>query len=609
MAEIMGCKKVSRITMKSTSKSIIFPKKGRFKNCLIRVNVLRYNYFMSQQPNDKLVVLPILIFSILFLFTIFKIGDFDIWFHMKAGQIITETDRFIYKDIFTYTAGGREWIYHEWLFGVLVYNIYNALGANGIIIGKAIVLTLTFLLLYKCMRIRGVNSFIASFVLFLAVLAARFRLTERPHTFKYLFVAAFIYLLDIYRLRGKNYLYLLPFIQILWVNIHGSFILGPSLIGIYLLSAILPLGKKALKNIFMLITILIMTSLATLINPYGLKIISFSLKFSEQPVLSVINEWRPTRLAEFYGTFGLIFITGAISFMMVIMVFKRFNIGDVLLYCIFSYLSIKAIRFTALFSLATAPIMAGNLQQIAANINFTPLKKRFLLIIFLFTTVLLSILEVKRYPELIFDFGIKNTYPQEAVEFIKQNNLSGNMYNFSAFGGYLIWNLYPDRRVFIDGRPEIYEKDFQQAFIVSPSIVNWNKAVSVYDINYAIVAYVESKVDRIGGWIANDPNWVLIYWDNKSRIYIKNIPTNHEIINKYSHQILKNGGVYFNYETLKDIIKTGHSKILEAELKNDIQSNSNNAIAWYWLGMLYSEIGNKKEAMQAWKEVEKNLNR
>lgn len=536
---------------------------------------------------------------ILFFLTIFKLIDTDLWLHMKAGQVVMETGSFIYRDIFSYTAAGREWLYHEWLFGVISYSIYSAFGVNGLIFGKAVLLTSTFFIIYRCMRLRGVNPYLASFILSTAVLAARFRFTERPHIFKFLFVALFIYLLELFRLKGKNKLWLLPVFQLLWTNIHGSFILGPAIIAIYLFSDAIS-GKR--QNLKMLTTI-IFTSLATLMNPYGFKLILFSLGFGEQAALSSISEWAPTHLKDFYGAFGLLFILGIASF---VLKYKRIEIVDILIFGLFSYLSIKAIRFTALFSLATAPIIAANWSYLTSDVfpafTKTNIRKVFTGFISITTLALLFTHEVERSPILVSGLGQGPAFPQKAIEFIKQHRIEGNMYNSYIFGGYLIWGLYPERKVFVDGRAEIYDKGFQDAFISGPSLNRPFEVVNKYDINYAVIAYLKGGVDPIGDWIASDPKWILIYWDEVARIYVRDIPRNQDIINSYGHRVMTNP-IDFNYESLKDAVNRGVEDRLGLELRKDIESDPQNSKALYWLGMLYYETGREEDSIAAWEKV------
>lgn len=549
--------------------------------------------FADRSKNWGSYIIPAILFPLLSLLTLFKMIDTDLWFHMKTGEVITETGRFIYKDIFSYTAAGHEWLYHEWLFGVIAYNIYSIFGVNGLILGKAILLTLAFVIIYKDMRLRDVNPYVASFILTMAVLAARFRFTERPHIFKFLFVAAFIYILDLYRLKGRNRLWLLPVIQLLWTNIHGSFVLGPAIIGIYCFSEAVAGKSQELKG---LAAILIIATLTTLINPYGFKLLIFSLGFGEKAVLAAITEWEPTQLKDLYGAFGLLFVTGIASF---VPKYKKLEMVDLALFVLFAYLSIRVIRFTALFSLATSPILAGNLQYIF--IKTKPTTKWALGILSAIIIAALFIHEIKRNPLLVFGLGQGEAFPRKAVEFIKQHPIKGNMYNSYVFGGYLIWGLYPERKVFVDGRAEVYDKEFQEAFISGASLNKWREAIDKYDIDYAVIAYHSKGLDPIGKEISIEPQWVLIYWDGATRIYARDIPRNQDIINRYGHKVMVSP-VDLKYEFLKDAVDRGLSGRLEVEFKSDIDSNSENTKARYWLGMLYYETGRKEEAVKAWEE-------
>lgn len=551
---------------------------------------------MTTSQGWKSYLLPAILFPTLFLLTILKLIDTDLWFHMKAGQVITETGHFIDKDIFSYTAAGREWLYHEWLFGVISYYLHSLLGVNGLIIGKAVLLTLAFIIIYRTMRLRDVNPWLASFILFIAVLAARFRFTERPHIFKFLFVTAFIYILDLYRLKGRNLLWLLPLIQLLWTNIHGSFILGPAIIAIYLFSEAFTSKRQELKG---LAAVLIITSLTTLINPYGFKLLFFSLGFGEKAVLTSITEWEPTKLKDFYGAFGLLIVAGLASF---ILKYRRTEVVDLLLFGLFAYLSIKAIRFTALFSLATASIVAGNIQYFFSDATLTSVRKGVIALVSIAVVGILSVHEINRNHILVFGLGSGQAFPERAAAFVKKNNISGNMYNSYVFGGHLIWSLYPERPVFVDGRAEVYDKEFQESFISGTSLNKWVEAIERYGINYAVVAYSAGGLDPIGKWIARDANWGLIYWDDAARVYVRENNRNRDVISRYGHQVLTSP-VEFSYNSLKEALGRGLDKRLEFELKNDIESNPENTTAIYWMGMLYYETGRKEDALNAWTEA------
>lgn len=553
---------------------------------------------MQRLPITWYNILPIVLFPILFLLTIFKMIETDIWFHMKAGQMIMETGRFVYKDIFSYSATGHVWLYHEWLFGVLAYNVYDLFGVSGLIIGKAVILAIAFTIIYKDMRLREINPFLASFILTMAVLAARIRFTERPHIFQFLFVAAFIFILDLYRLKGKNRLYLLPVLQLLWVNIHGSFILGPIIIGIYLISEAISGERRRVK---ILAIGLILTSATTILNPYGLKLIHFSIGFGEGAFLGAISEWRPTTIGDFHGAFGFLFAVGTVSFLLKMILSHEKQGGEIanlLLFIFFAYLSIKAIRFTALFSLAIAPVIAGNLQSF--NIKMGPIR-RAVSVVLISTLILgyLAVSEIKKYPSLLV-FGLGEESPRKVADFLEKNKIEGNMYNTYPLGSYLLWRLSPGEKVFLDGRVEIYD-EFQKTFLLNPSIGRWRELMGRYDINYAVISWSKNEFDPVGEWISFDPIWRLVYWDDVTRVYVKNVPGNQDLIKRFGHSVMVIP-FDFTYNDLKDVIARGMGERLEFELTRDVESNPENTLAGYWLGMLYYEIGKKMEAIRAWEE-------
>jgi tetratricopeptide (TPR) repeat protein len=118
------------------------------------------------------------------------------------------------------------------------------------------------------------------------------------------------------------------------------------------------------------------------------------------------------------------------------------------------------------------------------------------------------------------------------------------MYNELAYGGYLIYKLYPQRKVFIDLRGDVYLccelKDYysliQNKYQPDTKYKNlldnlWNK----YNISYAILDSTENTVQsRIGKTLINDPNWNLVFWDDNSQIFIKNDRKNTNLLTLFS---------------------------------------------------------------------------
>ena len=174
------------------------------------------------------VLLLVLLLTLLFISQINTILDIDLWWNLKAGEYILQNLKVPHIDIFSYTLKDKPWIDHEWLSQVLFYPVFSRFGWQGLNILKAFIVSLSFFIVlflassgFKRLR------YAVSFML-LSVLAFNYRSVVRPEIFSYLFLCIFLYILETNRRP-----YLLPFLQIIWVNMHGYFILGPVLLAFY----------------------------------------------------------------------------------------------------------------------------------------------------------------------------------------------------------------------------------------------------------------------------------------------------------------------------------------------------------------------------------------
>ena len=174
----------------------------------------------------------------LFVLTVFQanieIKDLDLWLHLGAGKFITQNVFVPNQDVFSCTIAGHPWLNHEWLFQILVYNIYSLFGFDGLIdlqvfIAVAIFASLLFLGYNKDQQLWQI------LVLLLTLLVFQTRFTNRPDLFSILFFVIYFAVLAVHFERATS-VFLLVVLQMLWVNIHGFFIFGPLLVFIFLIS-------------------------------------------------------------------------------------------------------------------------------------------------------------------------------------------------------------------------------------------------------------------------------------------------------------------------------------------------------------------------------------
>jgi hypothetical protein len=143
----------------------------------------------------------------------------------------------------------------------------------------------------------------------------------------------------------------------------------------------------------------------------------------------------------------------------------------------------------------------------------------------------------------IFKSGIRmNKYPEGAARFLKENRIAGNMFNPYVWGGYLMWELYPDYKVFIDGRGLIGEVFFQEVRVLGASrqpveqLPEWKAILKAYNVDFIITYSVDNFTGRLVPLIPallNDPAWHLIYMDNISLIFLQERPEYRDIIDRF----------------------------------------------------------------------------
>ena len=197
-------------------------------------------------------------------------------------------------------------------------------------------------------------------------------------------------------------------------------------------------------------------------------------------------------------------------------------------------------------------------------------------------------------------------FPDKAVDFIEKNNLSGNLFNPSGWGGYLIWRCYPECRVFIDGRCLVYgERIYEEYGAIfrgepRPSIKErdkplWENLLDKYGVNVVLIDYSGKRSrpnlrDRL--W--KDRDWRLIYWDDNALLYIRDIPQNQELINRFGYHLLNPDGERIDVEKIEQVIK---------ELKRKLMEDPSSFLAHHLLGMAYGEEGKLNLAIAEFQEA------
>ena len=463
-------------------------------------------------------------------------ADPDLWGYLAFGRLFWETGNFPYHDIFSYVPTLPRWVYHEWLTGVLFYPLYQTLGAAGLQLFKYGMGLATLGLLYLTAQRRGVEVFATLLVLIVILVPLSFGFSPvRDQVFTYLFFALTLYLLETARQTGRwRRLFLLVPLQVFWCNVHGGFLSGLGMIFIY------ALGEGLSRRSFLpYVAILFLSGLATLINPYGLEYWQYLFHAISMP-RPEITEWQS--LYEAFQTQNVVSLLGLIYILLAAFIFivlgwwaRWRDLTPILAFGLTLYLAIRHLRHEPFFLLVIAAytplLMTAFFQKIQANFHIAPrfgrlgLKIAACLILIFVATLGYKI--VKTDPLSLTlpaqpssgNPNLKTYYPVRAVEYIRNNKLSGNLLAFFQWGEYLIWSLYPQCKVAIDGRYETVYSDevCKEFFDFIYARGNWKRFLEHYPPDMILVNCSSGAYSRLTA----EPDWQLVFHDTGSALFVK----------------------------------------------------------------------------------------
>lgn len=432
--------------------------------------------------------------------------DPDVWWHVKTGEWITQHHAIPHTDPFSFTRAGAPWVAHEWLSEVLIYGLYRGVGWEGLIVVFAVILSATFFLLYlRC----AASPYVAG----LATLAGAYACVPtwdiRPQVLSFLLASVWLLILDRSERSPKLLWWTLP-LTVLWVNLHAAFLLGPALLGLFLAGEMLEkiIGSPAVQSgarlralsLFLLLNLLLIP-----LNPSGAKMFVYPLQtLDSQAMQRYISEWNSP---DFHNLdyWPLLFLLLA-TFMIMAWSRRRLRPRDVLLLLVSTFAALSFVRMTPIFVLVAVPMVSGLLKHWPGRQQPSPFRARLLttignISIVLATTVFATVhlvQVIQRQPQ------VEAAHlPAGAVAYL-QSHPPGPLFNSYDWGGYLIFRLYPQTRVCIDGRADLYGdavmREFFQSYFMTD---NWQHALTEWNVATVLVppdAPLASGLRIASGW-------------------------------------------------------------------------------------------------------------
>jgi len=475
------------------------------------------------------------------------LGDCDTGYHIRAGEYIIETLSIPKQDIFSFISPPLPWTAHEWLSEVIMAMVHGTFGLTGVVIFFSLIISLVYYLLFKILCKNNDDIIISIFLVLLVLTVSQVHWLARPHIFSLLLILIWYYLLEEYQYNHKNYLYFFPAIMLFWVNLHGGFLAGFILIGIYLFGNVFKFitlegsekntHKKKVKFLALITGSCILVSL---INPYGWHILLFPFKLvSNKFIMDHVNEF----LAPNFHQLSVKPFEFTIFLLIILLVFskKRLNIIELLLILLFTHMSLYSGRYIPLFSIIVAPILLRQLRAILEksdgkfakfikkkSYNISEIDSSTKGYLWPLAAILLVFI-LASAGKIDFKFNAKKK-PVAAVEFFTKENIQGNMFNDDEFGDYIIYSAWPEYKVFFDGRSDMYGVDIMKEYLKVYRIKpGWDEVIKKYNIKWTI----HNANSVLSMFLMERDDWELIYADEVANIFVKDIPEYQYLIKKY----------------------------------------------------------------------------
>ena len=513
------------------------------------------------------------LFSLIAFSAMLEIKDLDLWLHLKMGEIIMASGQVPAQDILSATIAGKPWVNHEWLFQVVLYAVHHAWGMDALLYLQAGVVLLTFLIVLLW-TYRQDRQLVILPLLFIVLQIYQTRFTVRPDIFSLLYFISFLMILSTF-IRRRWALPVLFVMQVVWTNMHGYFFWGPALVIVFLaaetLKRYVPLpfawkdeARLPEDGYVRLWQALVLVFLATLINPLGFagaaypfKVL-FSLSGDSSIFFKYITELKaPLKGAPFFdfseqGPLKIMIFSSGISFLLNI---RRIDLRWLLVWGVAMAFALGAMRNMVYFAFVAYIVAMMNLLRLDLRrlipVHFAA--EHFELLTGWMAKVACIVYLLNYSGDLAqrgyYDFytytrkseflGVtQRSFPSGLADFMAANKISGAVFNDFNSGAYLVGRLYPQVKVFIDGRTEMYGAKFFMFYrtIWEDGDARALDAVTArYNLRGAVLGsafgHIPEKALKL---FMGQREWKLVYLDHDGVVFLRDIPDNAALIARFA---------------------------------------------------------------------------
>jgi hypothetical protein len=508
------------------------------------------------RPNPLIRLFPSLtdvafLMPIIFLFTRMEgtksmLGDGDTGWHVRTGEWILANGRVPHQDMFSFTKAGQPWYAWEWLWDVCFAWLYHHGGLATVVTASILVLCMTFALLYRLTLRHCGNPFLAIGATILACAGSALHWLARPHLFTLLFVVVLLMILDRVNEGKARWLIAVPLLMLLWTNLHGGFVAGLIILGGYCagelagaLFAAEPAERRAaIRKAKQYAATALASAVVTLLNPYGYHLHAHIYQFFSEPYhLQNVVEFQSISFhdpAGLYMEFSLLLgLLSAAWF-----VAKHRNFVPLVLIVGWAHLALFSARNIPLFAIIAAPFIAQALEEALRGLEDARLAPWVRRVTTGFRSTAMEFGETDRLWRVygtsvaaIVLVGLlvsspratgrlkpeydPKRYPAKALSVLRADPDS-RIFTDDEWGDYLVYQLYPGHKVFVDGRSDFYGQDFEQKYLDLMNVkYDWEQLLDRYKVDTIVL----SPTTALASTLKQSRHWSAVYDDQIAVIF------------------------------------------------------------------------------------------
>jgi len=474
------------------------------------------------------------------------LGDGDTGWHVRTGEWILANRRVPSQDLFSYTKAGQPWFAWEWLWDVWFAWMHQHGGMAAVVLASMLVLCATSVLLFRLVRRQSGSALVAIFVMFLVTGASAIHWLARPHLFTLLFTVVFYSILERVHEGNTPLLWLLPPLMLLWANLHGGFFVGLILIAAYGCGEIIralfesrPEGRaEAVRHALPYFSTGLGCALVSLVNPYSYHLHAHIIEYlTDKYQFKNIEEFQSFNfhhpVTVFFEPMLLLGLAAAVWSL------ARRDYVHALLIAGWAHLALMAVRNTPIFMIvASVPVAkmlrqlveelpardlanwlrqaAANAQRFAADIAVMDSIPRLHIASAAAVCLLVALFYAPNAPAKCRAEYDATRYPAKAVEMLRKAGPTEMIFTEDSWGGYLIYQLYPMNKVFIDGRSDFYGSTFNEKYQDVMNVrYGWEKNLDRYHVN-AILLPADAS---LAGTLKESRRWHPVYDDGVAIVF------------------------------------------------------------------------------------------